>query len=354
MTNNMTKVHPKYFAAANSYRGFINYFDRIFSVNDYDRLYILKGGPGCGKSSFMKKISSTYGAKKCAVEEIYCSSDPHSLDGVIVKNAKKKIAIIDGTAPHESDTKIPGAMDEIIDLAQGWDNRLLKAQAKGISEFVAEKGRAYNAAYHYLHSAGCEADFVKRIHLNLFEKSKAKSWAESILNHIQEEKESKITTRLVSSFGRYGRYKLNTLNELGDNIISVGGEESAAMIFLSYVYELLKHKPLSIIHFSSPLDPELTEAIYLVEQKIAIVYDESADKSSNELFSISPADEERMKVSRKLYNDCMTEAKRWFSIASDMHFRLEKIYGEAMNFNINDRILEKKCAEIDDILETSG
>lgn len=59
--------------------------------------YILKGGPGCGKSTLMRQIAEVFCDRE-PVERYFCSSDPHSLDAVVL--TKSKVAIVDGTAPH--------------------------------------------------------------------------------------------------------------------------------------------------------------------------------------------------------------------------------------------------------------
>ena len=46
----------RYFAASNSGTGFVNYFPRIFGGGACRRLFVVKGGPGTGKSSFMKRM----------------------------------------------------------------------------------------------------------------------------------------------------------------------------------------------------------------------------------------------------------------------------------------------------------
>ena len=104
----------KYFAAANGYDGFISYFDKVFDPRDFTKIYILKGGPGTGKSSLMRKILTIAEGHGAICEAILCSSDKDSLDGIICKNGDKQIAVIDGTAPHERDTVLPGAVDELI------------------------------------------------------------------------------------------------------------------------------------------------------------------------------------------------------------------------------------------------
>ena len=51
-----TKWDQVYFAASNTGAGFVNYFDRIFLQDE--RVYILKGGPGTGKSYFLRQVQT--------------------------------------------------------------------------------------------------------------------------------------------------------------------------------------------------------------------------------------------------------------------------------------------------------
>ena len=46
-----------FFAAANSVKGFVSFYGEIFAAPSIERRYIIKGGPGTGKSSFMKKVA---------------------------------------------------------------------------------------------------------------------------------------------------------------------------------------------------------------------------------------------------------------------------------------------------------
>ena len=83
-----------FFAASNGYTGFISYFDEIFSAQNYKKIYILKGGPGTGKSSFMKDISKTLYDLGAKTEVILCSSDPNSYDGLILEANSRKVASV--------------------------------------------------------------------------------------------------------------------------------------------------------------------------------------------------------------------------------------------------------------------
>ena len=78
-----------YFAASNSAKGFFSYYKECFDDGRIKHLYAIKGGPGTGKSYFLRKVARQGEGLGWNCEYIYCSSDPDSLDGVIMeKNAE--------------------------------------------------------------------------------------------------------------------------------------------------------------------------------------------------------------------------------------------------------------------------
>ena len=88
-----------------------------------ERKIILKGGPGVGKSSFIKKMGEAFSSHGLDMEYHWCSSDNQSLDGIVIG---QKICILDGTAPHVVDPLCPGAVDEILNLGISGTAGLLK------------------------------------------------------------------------------------------------------------------------------------------------------------------------------------------------------------------------------------
>ena len=139
-----------FFAASNSYDGFVSYFDEIFSPKKYEKIYILKGGPGTGKSNFIKNVLEKFKSQEITAEGILCSSDPNSFDGLILERNSKKIAIIDGTSPHATEPLYPGAVEKIINLGDSWNELLLKNNTQKIKELCDSKKTYYKNAYQYL------------------------------------------------------------------------------------------------------------------------------------------------------------------------------------------------------------
>jgi predicted AAA+ superfamily ATPase len=88
----------KVFPGGNTSQGFYSFYDYIIGP-EARKVFILKGGPGVGKSTFMKYIGSQMLHRGFDLEYHYCSSDNDSIDGVVVPELQ--VALIDGTAPHE-------------------------------------------------------------------------------------------------------------------------------------------------------------------------------------------------------------------------------------------------------------
>ena len=95
--------HIQYFLGANSPTGFYSLYDQLLPPEQARAIYILKGGPGCGKSTLMRRVAAQAGEAGLAVERILCSGDPGSLDAVVIPELG--VALVDGTAPHVGVTK---------------------------------------------------------------------------------------------------------------------------------------------------------------------------------------------------------------------------------------------------------
>ncbi|MBR4761571.1 MAG: hypothetical protein IK086_02935, partial [Clostridia bacterium] len=101
----------RFFLAANSAEGFVSHFADCYIPGDW-HAYIVKGGPGTGKSGLMKYIAAKAANSGHKVVFCPCSSDPDSLDAVIVSDLKT--VVLDGTAPHTVEPRLPGACENII------------------------------------------------------------------------------------------------------------------------------------------------------------------------------------------------------------------------------------------------
>ena len=139
------------FPGGNTSKGFFSFFDYIIYQDRARRIFIFKGGPGVGKSTLMMKISQTVTELGHDVEHMHCSSDPGSLDGLVIPAIG--VALVDGTAPHVVDPKTPGAVDEIINLGEFWNETGISANKNEIIKVKNEISNCFIRAYRYLGAA---------------------------------------------------------------------------------------------------------------------------------------------------------------------------------------------------------
>lgn len=130
-----------FFLGANSGDGFQSLFRELEQAGAYD-LMILKGGPGAGKSTFLRAVGAAMEQAGERTEYLLCSGDPDSLDGVIFPDMG--CAAADGTAPHLLEPRYPAAVDRIVDLGRFYDLTAAK-EARDEITALTEECRAAHA-----------------------------------------------------------------------------------------------------------------------------------------------------------------------------------------------------------------
>jgi len=168
------------FPGNNTPVGFYSYYQYILPQEEANHIFCLKGGPGVGKSTFMKTAGNRMQERGFSVEYLHCSSDPDSLDGVVIP--KIHVALIDGTAPHVVDPINPGAVDEIINLGDYWDRDGIKQNKENVMKINGEVGRLFKRAYKYIAAARFLMDDVIEIYERATEESGAIIEAEIVIN----------------------------------------------------------------------------------------------------------------------------------------------------------------------------
>ena len=144
-------IERHYFPGNNTPLGFFSYYKYIIGQREANKIVCVKGGPGTGKSTFMKKIGDSFLQKGEDVDFLHCSADENSLDGILLRN--KKIAVIDGTSPHIIDPVTPGAVDKILNLGEFWNEEGIAANKDEIIDLNEKCTRWYRISYNYLNAA---------------------------------------------------------------------------------------------------------------------------------------------------------------------------------------------------------
>ncbi len=164
-----------YFLGANTPQGFVSRFDQLGNADRGWRCYVVKGGPGSGKSTLMKKVAAAAAAQEPDMELIHCSSDRSSLDGVILP--KRKISIADGTPPHAIEPKFPGAYEVTVPIFTCWDDHKLWLNREEIIKTSRKITSVHEYCVRFLTAAGSLLGDSYRMALEVTDKAKIGRYA---------------------------------------------------------------------------------------------------------------------------------------------------------------------------------
>lgn len=339
MKNCKSISNKVYFAAANGYSGFRSYFDTVFKSENYDKIFVLKGGPGTGKSSLLSSVLKHFYDAGCYTEAILCSSDTDSLDGAIIENKGRRVALLDGTAPHERDATIPGAIDKIINLGENWNEIELEKRKDEILLSKNKKQKSYKNAYNHLQISGIFALENSKIYNKHFDFQKAEKSSDLILKSLSLQSQLDRSIRLNEAFGKFGKEIIDT-DFAGKSILSIGGQAENAYLFMSMLSKKMKERGIGFIEYPSALSEVRTTALETSELVI-IINQDSYDICAND-FAIPFSETEKETCKRLSESEAYFRkiASEYFAEASKHHFSLEEIYKSNMDFSLNDEIIE--------------
>ena len=164
-----------FFLGAHTPKGFVSEFSQLYNPFDSWSMYILKGGPGTGKSGIMKRVATKAEELGLYHENIICSSDPDSFDAVIIPEIK--FAIADGTSPHTIEPKFPGAVEEIVNLGDCWNGEMLRTRADKIREATLTCSELHRRSVRFLNAAASLQNDTVRLLQNSADKAKIENYA---------------------------------------------------------------------------------------------------------------------------------------------------------------------------------
>lgn len=336
-----------FFAASNSAEGFKSYYPEVFARADL--LYVIKGGPGTGKSSFMKRYALRAEALGQRCEYYRCSSDPSSLDGLLIFGEGGVTGFVDGTSPHVCEPVLPGAREEIVNLGEYWNGELLRQQKNEIRALAERKGAEYKSAYTYLRSVGNLRAVREGLLKDAILWDKIKSAAEKYVKNYKSGK-MRLIPAIIDSVSMCGCVRLDSFETGAKEIYWVSDFYGVGNVFLGVLLSALKDKEVNLRVSFDPVSPEMVDGIYIEDFDVAFViardiqYVEdfcakNSEKINIMLNSKRYVDTERFKDVRselrytaKLAQSSLDGALHALSKARIYHFLLEDIYCKAMDF----------------------
>lgn len=150
-----------YYLGANTPEGFHSEYCALQSDPRIRQLQIIKGGSGCGKSTLMKTVGDAAERVGLSVERIPCSSDPESLDGLVIPEIG--FALVDGTSPHVLEPDLCGCGANYLNLGRYYRDGQGLALRPILAAKKAENQSCYGPAYGCLAAASAAEQVVRSL-----------------------------------------------------------------------------------------------------------------------------------------------------------------------------------------------
>jgi len=350
------KLYADYFLGANTPAGFRSLFEQSYCAAEGWQVYIIKGGPGTGKSTLMRSVAHRAAELGIFSERIHCSSDPHSLDAVIIPSLRR--AIYDGTAPHVLEPSLPGCCEQLVDLGRAWDSDRLFERREEIALYSSQCSACHRQASRML---ACAEVFRARLlepAQQAADRQKIARTADRLCERFGLSRRSSepgpLTCRLASAVTPEGILTVSEdyLASFGRIVPVLDRSYAVSGLLLGELRDRLLARGYSVIE--CPCSQNLDRPEHLLVPGEDICFTTRSDAHGGELHTASDtravraerflpealtrgrhpqqnADRRELMRFTQLAADCMRRAK-------SIHDRLEECYKDTMDFGILDQI----------------
>ncbi len=357
----MNNTVTDFFLSANTPAGFISNFDMIYKLDSSWKCYILKGVPGCGKSTVFKKIAEKAQDKYQNIERIHCSCDPQSLDGVVLHDAHK--IYIDGTMPHMVEPLYPGTNHIVVSLYDGINKDYLWEKREDIRELIKQKKSLSENCQRLLSSTG---EFYSDTYIS------AESFTD--IPKVQAQSRRIIKQELKNDHYCYGKeYERffsvitkdgvslfeNTIEALADRVFLLQDDYGLfSHVMLSEIKVNCLYKGYDVISCCCCATPwKKYEHLFIPELKLAFV-------SSNKFHPLNIVPYRIINSRRYTNNDAVREKKKRLAFNKNSteqilsksidtmgeiyscHHKLENIYQKGIDFKKTDAVTDYLLSDI--------
>lgn len=340
------KLGIYYFLGANSSKGFYSLYDDFVSSAKGDFLWAIKGGPGCGKSSFMKKIADTAENAGLQVEYILCSGDPKSLDGIYIP--ARKTAYVDATSPHVIEPDFPAASSMYLDLGVFYDLKGIKGRLPELMANSKQYKAMYSRAYGII--AAAQATAPGKIPGLIGEddiEAVLRRAGSVILRELGKRQFGTGTEkkRFISAFTCDGDiFCEDTVAKLCSRVYTLDNEYGLAYVYLNEIRKAVSERGIPSVICPSPINPDKPEAVLIPELSLGFLAIDSrrgfSGKAYRHVRLDALIDSQRLKNNRveirraaRRYKELMQDAGNILANAKLMHDELEKVYNPHVNFD---------------------
>lgn len=342
-----------YYLGANSARGFRSLYDG-FCRGEGDYLRIVKGGPGTGKSGFMRALMREAVRRGYDVECVLCSGDPDSLDGLYIPALN--LGYCDGTAPHTAEPGLFGADSDYVNIGQFCRTPLPLSERRRAAALAAAYKQRYARAYALLEAGGSLEKALAPACFSGGEEERAREVLCALSERVlpASEEKGRLIRRFSGAISCRGVLRKMDDVELCKLIYCCEDGCGLAASALDAARELALARGQRVIEYLSPFDARTPDAVLLPELSVAFVRGTQGgaqgrrialDRLCGELGTVKER-RRTLRAARRESARCAEAACAVLAEAKALHDELEKLCRPFLDIPALDAFTAKEIARV--------
>lgn len=350
-----------YFLGSHTGKGYAHFFNEEMQSLDY--VYVLKSVPGNGQSMLMKNIASHFQEKGGRLEMIHQAADAEALDGLILSD--QNVGILDGTAPHVLEPRLPYVDGEYVNLSDAFRGRDLDRSKNHILRLKEQMDAGYQQFSQALAKAfSLHEDLEKFYAGNLDIEAADQLAADTIQNIFGESslnKAADVKDRFVEASSEYEHidFVQEITKECTVRYFITGRPGSGKSVFMNKIADACKKRGYDVERYHCGFDPDSLDLILIPELGVAAFdstppHDHKPSRAGDEiidtyaLLQVDPDDVykeqiEEIKAASETEGDAADEG---FRQAVQAYREMADLYAQAVDF---DKVKEMERDIIADI-----
>ncbi len=350
-------TQTQFFLGANTPQGFHSLYGQLLPSQQAKAIYIIKGGAGCGKSTLMRQIAAEATARGYGTEEILCSGDPDSLDGLLLPELS--IAIADGTAPHVIEPNYAGLKEHYVNLGDCYDSQGLQSVSEQLISCMNQYKEACTHTAPCLAAAGELRETIsnilftpkladrlqKRANGIVNREIKHRDWKQDQKQDGKKEKSTgKLKQRFLSANTCQGRLALfHTATNHCEKVYQLWDNYGIAHGLLLPLMNAAVQRGYDVIACPNPMNPKHLEHLIIPELSLCFLSSSPNLALSGEHYrkirletmvdsGLLKQNRSRLRTYRKMYHSLLEEVVNVLEENKKIHDELEAIYHPFVDF----------------------
>lgn len=342
------------FTSSNTCDGFHSFIPDL--VKPLQRVYILKGAPGSGKSTFIRMLGESLAQRGYEVDFWLSASDPLNPEGLYLP--RLDLAVVNGSQGQGLDPHYPGATGEVIVMEQYQDREALRRDGSEIIALIDRLENEGQQVKEILNQAAGTQQDIRRI----------------ISRHLQLEKIHSLVDQLEGEWFQEGPAErhfygssftaegtINYVDEISRSCqrryVMKGVSGSGQAIIIAEIAERARRRGWYLEYYHSGLERENIIMLLIPSQGIALI--DAADTElnlcpwdvvidMNEFLDDSYSLEQAQEAGelKRTYEILLVKAGESLENTQKTLLDLKKIYSASTDFDGIERRREKVLQDI--------